>query len=484
MRKLFNDGNNLLTQLASSIAVLLHAFFKNIAQGRNMKTGLKRIGFFSTLFCLVLVQTAFARLDSFAPIVKSESPKVVHISISAIVENQAIPKDPLFEQFFKDMPKRQRQSALGSGFFISSDGFIVTNHHVIAQADKIEVTLQNGTVYKAEVVGKDKLSELALIKVDAKDMPFVKWGNSDKMEVGDWVLAIGNPLGFDNTVTAGIISGSGRSVFSNTAYGQFLQTDAAINFGNSGGPLYNVDGEVIGINTAIVAGGQNIGFAIPSNLARNVIDQLKKTGKVERGWFGVGIQDVNNELAESFDLPKGMKGVVLTSIGEGSPAAKAGLQQGDIIVKLNGDKLERVNDLQQKVAETTPGTEMTVEIFRKGKFLKKTVVVGVRPSEELAEEDSTQNKYGMHLVEISPENKPNPNLKQDYGLLVYDIDQTGMAWDKGIRQGDVIIEANNQKLEKVDDFYRIMSQAEKSSRPVYLLINRNGREMFIAIPVK
>lgn len=441
--------------------------------------------YFSIIASMVfLCSSVFAHPESFSPIVKSENPKVVHIGISSIVENPNILRDPLFKQFFKDLPQKQRQSALGSGFIVSSDGFIVTNHHVIANADKIEVTLLDGSIYKAEVVGKDKLSELALLKIEAKNLPYVKWGDSDKMEIGDWVLAIGNPLGFDNTVTTGIISGLGRSVFANTAYGQFLQTDAAINFGNSGGPLFNMDSEVIGINTAIVAGGQNIGFAIPSNLAKKVIEQLKKYGHVERGWFGVGIQDVSHELAESFGLPKGMKGVVLTSIGKDSPAEKAGLQQGDVIVKLNGEKLERVNDLQQKVAESTPGSKVKIEVFRQGRFLKKTVTVGKRPQTASVSGDPTDIKYGMRLVEISPNNKPNPNIKEDHGLLVYEIDQTGVAWEKGIRQGDVIIEANNNKLSKVEDFYKILEEAEKTARPVYLLINRNGREMFIAVPVK
>ncbi len=440
------------------------------------------------LVCLFFIVTSFqvalAGPDSFAPIVKSEKEKVVHIGISAIIERSPTQKDPFFEYFFKDLPKRQRQSALGSGFIVSSDGFIVTNNHVIEKADKIEVTLYNGEVHKAKVIGKDKLSELALIKIDVDGLNYIKWGDSNKMEVGDWVLAIGNPMGLDHTVTAGILSGRGRNVFANTAYGQFLQTDAAINFGNSGGPLFNMDSEVIGINTAIVAGGQNIGFAIPSNLAQKVIQQLMKHGKVERGWFGVGIQDVNNDLAESFGLPMRMKGVVLTSIGEDSPASKAGLKQGDIIVKFNGKKLEKVNDLQQQVAESEPGTKVVIEIFRQGKFLKKTVTVGKRPSDEIASLNSTESRYGLRLVEISPENSSNLNLDTNVGLLVYDIDQTGMAWEKGIRRGDVIIEANNMKMRKVNDFFGVMKEAEKTSRPVYLLVNRNGREMFVAIPVK
>ncbi len=442
------------------------------------------------IYCLTIfmsasfAQSALARLQSFAPIVKSEKEKVVHISISAIVEKPPISRDPFFERFFKDMPRQQRQSALGSGFIISSDGFIVTNHHVIATADKIEVTLYNGTVYKAKVIGKDKLSELALIKINAKNLPHVKWGDSSEMEVGDWVLAIGNPLGLDHTVTAGILSGRGRNVFANTAYGQFLQTDAAINFGNSGGPLFNQDAEVIGINTAIVAGGQNIGFAIPSNLARKVIKQLQKHGKVERGWFGVGIQDVNNELAESFGLPKGMRGVVLTSIGKDSPAEKADLKQGDVIVEINNKKLKKTNDLQQLVAETEPGTMIEIKIFRRGEFLTKTVKVGLRPSGDIISLHDTTNRFGLHLVEITPENKFSLNIKQNYGLLVYNIDENSISWEKGVRKDDVILEANNQKMEKIEDFYQVMKDAEKTSRPVHLLISRNGREMFVAISIK
>lgn len=447
-------------------------------------TSFHKIKIITLLLVVSFAQLAAARPDSFSPIVKSEKEKIVHISISAVVDNTRVQRDPFFEYFFKNMPKQQRQSALGSGFIISEDGYIVTNHHVIAKAEKIKVTLYNGNTFDAKVIGKDKLSELALIKIDAKNLPYVEWGDSNEMEVGDWVLAIGNPLGLDHTVTAGIISGRGRNVFANTAYGQFLQTDAAINFGNSGGPLFNMDSEVIGINTAIVAGGQNIGFAIPSNLAQKVIQQLKKHGKVERGWFGVGIQDVDNELAESFGLPKGKRGVVLTSIGEDSPARKAGLEKGDVIVTIDGEKTERVNDLQQKVAETAPGENVKVQFYRKGKLMTKTVAVGKRPTEEITSLNTTEGKYGLRLVEISPENKPSLNIDEEFGLMVYDIDQNGLAWEKGVRQGDVILEANNQRMEKVEDFYAVMKKASKTARPVYLLVSRKGREMFIAIPVQ
>ncbi|MCP4754936.1 MAG: Do family serine endopeptidase [Proteobacteria bacterium] len=449
---------------------------------------IKRFKSIWTVFAFVVVvsnaPTIQARPDSFAPIVNSEKEKVVHISISSIVENPHITRDPFFERFFKNMPKKQRQSALGSGFIISQDGYIVTNHHVVAKADKIEVTLYNGTKYKAEVIGKDKLTELALIKIDAKNLPVVKWGDSSTMQVGDWVLAIGNPLGFEHTVTAGIISGRGRSVFGSTAYGQFLQTDAAINFGNSGGPLFNTDAEVIGINTAIAAGGQNLGFAIPSNLARNVIKQLRKGGKVERGWFGVEIHDVGNELAESFGLPKGIHGVVLTNVNQGSPAEKGGLQQGDVIVQYNGKPLEKATQLQQFVAETTPGTQVAVKIFRKGRFLTKTVKVALRGAEDAASPDSARNEYGMRLVELTPETRSGLDLKENHGLLVYDIDQTGIAWEKGLRRNDVILEANNRKLKRTDGFLEVLKNAKKSRRPISLLVVRNKRAMYMALPVR
>jgi serine protease Do len=455
----------------------------------NMKVRFASL-LFSTIFTicnLIAVQAVVAAPQSFAPIVKSEKDKVVHISISSIIERPSIPdskfRDPFFDKFYRNIPKKRRQSALGSGFIVSNDGYIVTNHHVIAKADKIEVTLYSGKQYKAKIVGKDKMSELALIKIEANNLPVIKWGDSSKIEVGDWMLAIGNPLGFDHTVTAGILSGRGRAVFGATAYGQFLQTDAAINFGNSGGPLFNMKGEVIGINTAIAAGGQNLGFAIPSNLAKKIIKQLKEFGKVKRGWFGVEIQDVDNELAESFGLPKGTKGVAITNVGIGSPAEKGGLVKGDIIIEFNDKPLSKATQLQQFVGETLPGSTVNVKIFRKGRFLEKKVTVGLRQSDEIVSLDDTVNKYGMRLVVMDDETRSSLGLKEDYGLLVYAADESGLAWEKGLRKGDVLLEANNKKLRNLDDFNEVLEQARKTAKPINLLIIRNGRTIFRALPV-
>lgn len=438
------------------------------------------------LFLLIFGTTSstFARPDSFAPIVKTERKKVVYISTTAIIKHPPIGSGgPLFKHFFGDQQQgSHRSSALGSGFIISADGYIVTNNHVVEKAEKIEVTLMNDSKYTAEVIGKDKLTDLALIKIDAKNLPFVTFGDSSALDVGDWVLAIGNPMGLDHTVTAGILSARGRDIFGGTAYGQFLQTDAAINPGNSGGPLYNMKSQVIGINTAI-ASGQGLGFSIPSNLARKVIKQLKKEGVVRRGWLGVGIQNVDSELAASFGLPKGMTGVAITSVGTGSPAEAGGIKQGDIIVKFNKKKLKKMTHLQQFVAEAMPNTLIKLKIFRNEKFITKKIKLGLRPVGDMISLNKTDNYYGMKLLQITPEQRTKLNLKPTHGLLVHEIDPIGIAWEKGIRKGDVIVKANQKKLKNVPEFQAVVDGAKEKTVPIKLLINRQGRSMFIALPV-
>lgn len=431
---------------------------------------------------------AFAHLNSFSTIVKSERNKVVHITTSAIVDNSRMFNDPFFEQFFKKLPKnapkKKRESALGSGFFYSEDGYIVTNNHVIARAEKIEVVLFNGKKYKAKVVGSDKMTDLALLKIDIENQDFVNFGDSEKLEVGDWVLAIGNPLGLDHSVTSGIISAKERGVFGNSvAYGQFLQTDAAINPGNSGGPLYNMDGKVIGINTAIVASGQGLGFAIPSNLAKKIIKQLKKDGKVVRGYFGVIPQELDDELAKSFGLPDDMSGIILTRVDEDTPAHKAGLQQGDIIVEIEGKKIVKEGQFRQYIAETLPGEKLDVKIFRNGEFYAKSVKVSKRPEEEQVSHSGVSQNFGMQLVKLNSDLKSQLEVSFDHGLFVYDIDPTGIAWEKGIRTGDVILEARNNKLYSPDNFQDAVRECRKLKIPVNLLVYRNGNSIFVALPI-
>jgi len=438
---------------------------------------------FIFIFILIGSSSLFARPDSFAPIVKTEREKVVYISTTAIIENHPT-TDPLFKHFFGDGPGQgnRRSAALGSGFIISKDGYIVTNNHVVEKAEKIEVTLMNEVKYTAKVIGKDKLTDLALIKIEANNLPFVTFGDSSDIEVGDWVLAIGNPMGLDHTVTAGILSARGRDIFGGTAYGQFLQTDAAINPGNSGGPLFNMKSEVVGINTAI-ASGQGLGFAIPSNLARNVIDQLKKDGVVRRGWLGVGIQNVDSELAASFGLPKGVKGIAITSVGEDSPAEAGGIKQGDVITQFNGRKLEKMTHLQQFVAESAPDSIVKLKIFRNGKFLTKKVKLALRPEGDVISLNNEDNYYGVQLVKNTPEHRSRLNLKTEQGLIVFGIDPIGIAWEKGIRKGDIIVKANQKELNTVQDFHEVVDLAKEKTVPIKLLVNRQGRSMFIALPV-
>ena len=330
---------------------------------------IKRLVFFVLFFALLLPNSFAAFPQSFSDIVKKEKSKVVHVLNTSVSKTTQVPQ--IFQDFFGQQAPQQnrRQTASGSGFFVSPDGYILTNNHVIDKAESLTVILEDETSHKAKVIGADPRTDLALLKIDIKKAPYVKFGNSDKLAIGDWVVAIGNPLGLDFTVTAGILSAKGRDIFGGTAYGDFLQTDAAINRGNSGGPLYNTKGEVIGINTAIVVGGQGLGFAIPSNLAVNIMDSLRKDGKVLRGWLGVGIQNVTPDLADGFQMPKGKKGVAITGVQKSSPAAKAGLKSGDVIVFYDGKKVEKTTQLQKYVAETKIGRRVNIQIYRDGKKL-------------------------------------------------------------------------------------------------------------------
>lgn len=416
--------------------------------------------------------------NSFSPIVKSERKKVVHISTSAKAGTQT--SDPLMERFFGPQPER-RSNALGSGFVYSSDGFIVTNNHVIEQAEKIEVTLYDGRSFEAKVIGTDPMTDLALIKIqDAPHLPAVKLGNSDDLEVGDWVLAIGNPLGLDYTVTAGIISAKGRDIFGGTAYGQFIQTDAAINPGNSGGPLFDVDGKVVGINTAI-AQGQGLGFAIPISLAEKILQQLKLHGKVERGWLGVSIQTLSEDLAESFGLSARIKGVVVTSVGEGSPAEKGGLKQGDVIIQLNGQVVDKTTKLQQLVAESLPGSKVSMKVYRDRRQIDLDLTLGRRPEGDIVSLDASLNELGFKAVEIDPEVRRQWKLEQREGLLVVAVNPNSTAFEKGLRRGDILVEADGIPLNKREDLNRAL---KRSGDKLRLLIKRDGQPIYLALPTK
>lgn len=382
--------------------------------------------------------------------------------------------------------KKHKERSLGSGVFIAKDGYIVTNFHVIAGADEIVVKTTDNKKYTAKVIGKDKKTDLALIKIDAeKEFPFAKLGSSDAIEVGESVIAIGNPFGLEQTVTKGIISAKGR-VIGSGPYDDFLQTDASINPGNSGGPLFNMDGEVVGINTAIVAAGQGIGFAIPIDLAKTVINQLKDNGKVTRGWLGVMIQQVTPELAKNFGL-KNEKGALVADVVKGSPAEKSGIMRGDVITKLDGEEIKDTRHLSRKAAGKAVGKKLEVEVVRKSKTIVITVVIGEFPYDTASlggKSSSSQLKMGITVQDLAPEIKKNLGIEADMqGVLISDVEIASPAEEAGLRRGDIIIEVNRVEIKNVKD-YQDALEKDKSVKTVLFLIKRESGTIYIPIKIE
>jgi serine protease Do len=370
-------------------------------------------------------QTPRIQVPNFTALVEQLKPAVVNISTTQVAKGaqrpgpgapsprpfgERGPYEEFFERFFGGRnPQRElRRSSLGSGFIINKDGHIVTNNHVVENATDIKVALSDKEEFDAKVVGRDPKTEVALIKIEAKrDLPVAPLGNSDKLGVGEWVVAIGNPFGLGHTVTAGIASAKGR-IIGASAFDDFIQTDASINPGNSGGPLFNMNGEVVGINTAIVASGQGIGFAIPTNLAKEVLPQLREKGRVTRGWLGVQVQRVTPELAQSFGL-EGARGALVAEAQPNSPAKRAGIQQGDVIVEFNNETIEEMDELPRVVANTPPGTEVDVRLIRKGQEETVRVKVGDMPEEQRQTAlggDSPEAQLGMAVEELTPRRLP------------------------------------------------------------------------------
>ncbi len=434
---------------------------------------------------------------SFADLAKKINPSVVNISTTKIFKTRGFHHpfmgendpfkyffgDDFFKKFFGNkMPREFKQRSLGSGFIIDPDGYILTNNHVVAKADKIVVKLEDGKEYKAKIVGTDPKTDVALIKIKAdKPLKAVTLGDSDKIRVGDWVVAIGNPFGLSHTVTAGIISAKGR-VIGSGPYDDFLQTDASINPGNSGGPLIALDGTVIGINTAIIATGQGIGFAIPINMAKKIVPQLKKTGHVIRGWLGVYIQDITPELAKKFGLKEGQKGVLVSKVFDDSPADKAGIEQGDVIVKFDGKAVHSSHELALVVSQTQVGKKVDVEVVRDGKTLVKTVKVGKR-SEKIAEAETETSKapeeMGFEVQELTPELAKRLGLKVKKGILVVSVEQDSPAYDAGLRKNDVIVEVNRKKVTSLEAFEAALSK--KSEGGYLFLIRRGDGALYIVV---
>ncbi|KPA19276.1 serine protease [Candidatus Magnetomorum sp. HK-1] len=388
--------------------------------------------------------------------------------------------DNFFDRFFGDdgSPSRDyKQKSLGSGFIIDIEGYIVTNNHVIEDADDIKVKLSSGEEFEAKVVGRDSKTDLALIKIPASsDLKPLPWGDSKKMLVGDWVVAIGSPFGLEQTVTAGIVSAKGRTIGSGP-YDDFIQTDASINQGNSGGPLLNLKGEVIGINTAIIAGGQGIGFAIPTNMAKGIIDQLKNEGEVTRGWLGVGIQNLTQEMADYYNLGD-QKGVLVSQVYDGDPADKGGIKSQDIIIGVNGEKISDTRELSRIIADTIVGKEISIDVLRDGRKKRLYVVVARRDDARTGELSSTtskkENEMDMNVEmlndQLASRFQINPKEK---GVIVVNVKNGGKAENAGIQPGDIIIEINREPIESVKDYYKA-TKSISEGKPIKFFIKRRS----------
>ena len=444
--------------------------------------------FFSIPVYALNVPSSVVQRESFSPIVERVLPAVVNIRTTQIVRENPLmdffDKDDPFYRFFKryfgEIPHEYQQKSLGSGFIISSDGYILTNNHVISRATKIRVKLlYTGEVYDAEVVGSDPKTDVALLKIKAsRKLPTVALGDSDNIKVGDWVLAVGNPFGLNGTVTWGIISAKGR-VIGQGPYDHFLQTDAAINPGNSGGPLVDMNGKVVGINTAIVASGQGIGFAVPINIAKKLIPQLKK-GNIVRGWLGVLVQNVTPDMVKFFKLPD-TSGAIVSQVVKGSPADRAGIKEGDVIVEYDGKKVNSATDLPYLVAFTTPGETVNIKIVRDGREIIKHVTIGKKPK-KIALEREKESRLGITVTNITPYVKEEYNLKIDNGVVITDVREGSIAYLSGLKKGDVIIEVNRKKVKDVADFNEKIKKALKK-KIILFLINRRGNQIYLSISV-
>jgi serine protease Do len=391
--------------------------------------------------------------------------------------------EDFFKRFFGDVPERIPQRSLGSGVIVDPSGIALTNAHVVEKATEIEVITLDGSKHKAKVVGADKKTDLAVLKLDdgKAQFKFARLGDSDRMQVGDWVIAVGSPFGLQATVTAGIISAKARNI-GQGPFDDFLQTDAAINPGNSGGPLVNMQGEVIGINTAIVAGGSGIGFAIPSNMAKKIYTEINSKGRVTRGWLGVSIQPLTPELAKSFNA-KDTKGVLISDVIAESPAAKAGLKPGDILLEFDGKKVEAPADLQRTVGLAQPGQEAKMKVWRDQNEKTVDVKIGEAPDDKEAQQQrparTTPSTLGLEVRPITPDLARQLNLKSTDGVIVARVEEGSAAGEAGVQRGDVIREINRQKVRSMADYERLTKDVKDGDR-LTVLLQRGQMSLYVA----
>jgi serine protease Do len=437
-------------------------------------------------------QSATTQAPDWVRLSKEAKPAVVNISTKRNAEGPTTPElkgrrgerspEDFFRRFFEETPRRPVRAS-GSGFVLSPDGYIVTNNHVVEEATEIQVKLADGRELAAKVVGRDPKTDVALLKVEATGLPVIPLGDSAALQVGEPVMAIGNPFGLEQTVTTGIVSATGR-VIGSGPYDNFIQTDASINPGNSGGPLINGRGEVIGINTAIFSqsgGSVGIGFAVPSSLAKTVITQLAEHGTVERGWLGVSIQPMTRELAKAFKRSDA-SGALVSAVIEGSPAEKAGVKAGDVIVELDGKKVAKSEDLPRLVADVHVGNEVPMVVVREGKDVRLTAKIARLVDEAPSKIAATEGKgqLGLSVQPVTPPVARELGLKVREGVLVRDVVEGGRAYEAGIRAGDVIVEIDRQPVRTVEDL-KIRVDKQAKGEPIVMLVNREGHTMYVAI---
>jgi serine protease Do len=433
------------------------------------------------------------RPPSFAAIAKKTMPVVVNISTTTQRSGRGGSNDPIeefFNRFFGETPPRENsQRSLGSGILISKDGEILTNYHVVRNADAIKVKLADQTEFEARLIGKDGRTDLAMIKIrrSGGNLPFARLGSSSQLDVGDWVMAIGNPFGLEHTVTAGIVSAKGR-VIGAGPYDNFIQTDASINPGNSGGPLINAAGEVVGVNSAIFSqtgGNVGIGFAIPIDLAKKVADQLRKNGKVVRGWLGIRAQNVSPQLASSLGIVRSGEMAVVTEVTEGSPAAEAGIKSSDIVVEFNGKPVPRSHDFPSVIADTSPGQKVTLKIIREKKEQTVAVKIGELPDESDASQqiEAKDAEIGLRVQRITPEAARRLGMNSTKGVIVVEVQPGSPADQVGVEPADVIREVNQRPVNNVKDFQLALRQGRRGDR-ILLLVQRGDNAVFFAVKRK
>ena len=416
--------------------------------------------------------------ESFNQLAENASPAVVNIRTVKTIKGggrvfrqfkkgpfgEDDPMKDFFDRFFgEDRPRDFKQRSLGSGFIIGKDGYIVTNNHVVKNADKIQVILKDEKEFEANIIGRDDNTDLALIKIKSdRDLPVLQFGDSETLKVGQWVVAIGSPFGLEHTVTAGIVSAKGR-VIGSGPYDDFIQTDASINPGNSGGPLINMEGKVVGINTAIIAGGSGIGFAIPINLAKKIIDQLKSSGEVTRGWLGVGIQDISKEVGEYYGIET-KQGVLVTEVFPGDPADKAGIMPQDIILSINGQAVGTAREITGMIADIGIDETIKIKVLRNGKARTFKVKIAKREDARIAARKTHKEKQaelGIRVAEVTPETARRFNLKDAKGVIVVGVEPDSKAEEAGVRMHDIIKEINHNSIKTVNDLNKVISDIQK-----------------------